>query len=103
MKLPAIWTYGKAQQKGEDQRWRKSEERRCRCAHRWWDFWVPLYDLKESSHKSCVVTNHGCDIVLSRIMNGAAAVEKRRLARTLSQASFLFLWNLCRLARAAVL
>ena len=44
-KLPTIWTDGKAQQPGrsaemektrdgEDQRGRKSEERRCRCAKR---------------------------------------------------------------------
>ena len=48
-KLPTIWTDGKAQpgrssdrekvsrekiRFGEDQRWRKSEERRCRCAKR---------------------------------------------------------------------
>ena len=48
-KLPTIWTDRKAQpgrsratmklgrgesQKGEDERWRKSEERRCRCAKR---------------------------------------------------------------------
>ena len=48
-KLPTIWTDGKAQpgksrarkkfgrgenQKGEDKRWRKSAERRCRCAKR---------------------------------------------------------------------
>ena len=48
-KLPTVWTDGKAQparrrarkklgrgesQKGEDKRWRKSEERRCRCAKR---------------------------------------------------------------------
>ena len=49
VKLPTIWTDGKAQpgsssgmekvrrekiRDGEDQRWRKSEERRCRCAKR---------------------------------------------------------------------
>ena len=48
-KLPTIWTDGKAQpgrnsdvekvrrekiRDGEDQGWRKSEERRCRCAKR---------------------------------------------------------------------
>ena len=48
-KLPTIWTAGKAQpgrsshrekvrreklREGEDKRWRKSEERRCRCAKR---------------------------------------------------------------------
>ena len=46
VKLPTIWTDEKQRsrarkklgrgesQKGEDQRWRKSEERRCRCGKR---------------------------------------------------------------------
>ena len=36
-KLPTVWTDGKAQPelgRGESQRWRKSEERRCRFAKR---------------------------------------------------------------------